>query len=245
MAAIEETSLATVVAGALPDSVEVDPRVWRLAPFRPRDPAPPDYSDAGLDLYLKGDPAADGDPVTVIALADSVRNGAKRVLADTGDPALWAEPSPRSFDTWGTSSGTLGVATAAAGPVDTEISLGVAASHIVSNSTDFPYVVRAVVALVGCRFESPLATFRADVTATLNDGVDDVVSTFSRDMFYGYGGSTNIILPAVTVVAGGSFTLEADLVLVYRAIVPTAFAVSVVGCQVGLQVVESTSLGDI
>lgn len=244
MAALESTSTSTVSAGSLPDSVIDEPRLWNLSPLRDRDPAPPDYSSAGLDVYLKGDPSADADDVTVFALSDAVRNGLKRTLADDGSPALWAEPSPMTFDSWGSASGTLGVVEAPIGDADDEISLGVSATLTLANTSVFAYLLRPVVVVVGARFESAEATLVASFESTLNDGTDDTVVNFSRDLFYAYGGSTSVVLPAVSVAAGGSFQLDVDLSLVYRVAVAAAFDVAVTGAQVGFQVVEFTSLGD-
>lgn len=253
MASIEPTNSIDVVDGVNPDSVAPSSRLWRLSPFRTRQgTAPPDYTDNGDDLRLKGDPQADADPVTVLTnIADTQRNGLKRTQDSNGNIDVWAEPAPQTYDNAGASVGILGTVNGPVASAGNEIDLGVAASHSISNpATAFPLVVRPVISVVGARYDypsgataagqSPPATLRADLTITVDGGSP---STVTRDLFYGYGGSSTIVLPAVTVAAGGSYELECDLKLIYRQDTTEEFQIAVAGCQVLFQVTEYTSTG--
>lgn len=243
MASIAPTDTVDVADSASPDTVEASVRRWRLTPLRERQgTTPPDYSDNGLDVFVHGDPDADGDNVSVyVGIADAQRNGLKRAYNDAGTVTLWAEPAPQTYDTAGTSAGILGTTAGPAGAAGNEIDLGVAASHSISNpASGFPLVVRPVITVAGARYESALATLRAVMTTTVDGGTP---SESLRDLFFGYGGSSTIALPAVTVDPGGSYELECDLKLIYRQAVADAFEIAVAGVQVLFQVTEYSSTG--
>lgn len=241
MASVEPTNTLDVVAGANPDSVAPSVRPWRLSPLRDRQgTTPPDYTDNGLDVRIHGDPDTDGTAVTVLAgLLDTARNGLKRTNTEGGDQALWAEPAPRTYDTSGASAGLLAGTQAPAGPAATESSLGVAADHVIAvGATDLPLVIRPVVTVLGALFESSQATLQAVITTIVDGGSPTEVT---RDLFYGFGGSTTLVLPTGTVGQGGSLDIEVDLQLVYREEVTAAFDIAVAGCQVTFQTWEYTS----
>lgn len=240
MASVEESATGTVNPGPNPDSVTTPPRVWQFAPIRQRNPAPPDYSNAGLDIRRHGDPLSDATAVTSLILPnDTIRNGLKRSNNSNGQATLWAEPSPRSYDTAGTVSGTLGVVAGPAGAADNEVALGVQASHSVSHpgGSDFPLIVRPIGFVWGARFESNQATLQG-LIETDHAGT---VTNYVRDLSYAYGGAFTIPWPAVTVLAGQTYSWELDLQLVYREAIASAFEVQVAGAQVLFQFVEYTS----
>lgn len=242
MASIEPTDSIDVVDGANPDAVAPSVRPWRVSPIRLRSgTVAPDFSDNGADIYLLGDDDDDTvEPTVITGVGNSTRNGLKRTYTDEGSPALWAEPSPQTYDSAGSSVGTVGNPTAPAGDAGTTHDLGVAATHTITNNGDFPLVVRPVITIVGARYESPLATLRANLTLDL----DTVVTNVSRELFFGYGGSNTIVLPAVTVpIGGGTYQADVELQLVYRLAVTEPFVFSVAGAQVVLQVFEYTSSG--
>ena len=241
MASVEPSNSVDVQAGVNPDSVQPDVRNFRLAPLRIREgTTPPDYTDNGEDVFVFGDSEDDADTVAILAgLPDAQRNGLKRAYTEAGSPALWAEPAPLSYDSAGTSEGTMGTPTAPAGPVDTVISMGVAASHLISVAADgIPLVVRPVILVVGALFESNQATLQGLITTTLDAGTPQVVT---RDLWYAYGGSTSIVLPTFTVGQSGSLEVEIDLELRYRDVVADAFNIAVAAAQVIFQVIEYTS----
>lgn len=240
MASIEETETSTVVPGVNPDAVAVAPRVWQFAPIRERNPAAPDYSNAGLDIRRHGDPLADGDAVTSLALpADDYRNGLKRSSNSNGEPTLWAEPSPQTYDTAGSVSGTVGTGSGAAGTAGNIISLG-AADHTLAHpgAADFPVIVRPVASIWGARFETAQATLQALVETDLSGSVTNWV----RDLSYGYGGAFSLPWPAITVTPGQTLTFTVDLQLEYRVDIAEAFAFAVAGFQVVFQITEFTSV---
>lgn len=243
MASVEPTNTLDVVAGANPDSVAPSVRPWRLAPLRDRQgTTPPDYTDNGLDVFLHGDPEADSSAVSVVAnIPDATRNGAKRSNSEAGSDTLWCEPAPLSYDTAGTSDGTLGVLNAPAGAADDTFSLGVAASHLISVAAApaFPLVVRPRISVIGARFESAEATLEGIITTTLDGGTPTAVT---RDLWYAYGGSTVVTAPTVTVAQSGSLEVEIDLQLRYRVAVAAAFEVAVAAAQVVFEVWEYTSV---
>jgi hypothetical protein len=250
MASIDETAASTVTAGALPDSVQVDPRLWQFSPLRVRDPASPDFTNAGIDVNLFGDPDDDGDAVTVAALGAGIRNGAKRALDPEGDMALWAEPSPRRYDVWSAVSNGLGLSAPISG-ADSEFLLGVAALADVVAADGFPLVVTPVVDIDSALIERSIAstslqaiTTTATLTATVTPGVGDPVETVGvRDLFHGEGGSLSLVLDAVTIAAAATYELRCDLGIRYRREVTAVVPINIVGLRVGLQVVEFTSLG--
>lgn len=243
MATVDESNTISVTDGVTPDHVVPEVRPWNLSGLREREgTTPPDYSNNGLDIYRKGDPELDTTNVTIVTgISDTQRNGLQRVFADTGPVAWWAEPSPQTFDEAGTSDGILGIIS---GPVQTagyEMDLGVASSVLKSNpATGFPLVARPVITVAGARYETPLATLRADLTITVDGGTPTVVT---RDLFYAYGGSSTIILPNQVIDPGGSLEVEVDLKLIYRQDVAEEFEVAVAGCQALLQITEYTSIG--
>lgn len=240
MASIEETATSTVADGANPDGLITPPRVWQFSVIRERNPAPPDFSNAGLDVRVHGDPLADGDPVSALVLpGDSVRNGLKRSYASDGSPTLWAEPAPQSYDTAGASTGNTGVLTGPAGAVDNLVALGGPAQHSITQSGDFPFVVRPVLSVFGARFESAQVTLQAAIEIN-NVGV---ITNFVRDLSFGYGGSYTIVWPAVSLASAGTYTFESQLQLLYRQAVTEAFEVQVAGSQVHFQVIEYPSTG--
>jgi hypothetical protein len=241
MASIEPNDSIDVADGANPDAVAPSVRIWRISPIRLRSgTVPPDFTDNGNDIYLLGDDDDDTvEPSVLSGLGNSLRNGLKRTYTDEGSPSLWAEPAPQSYDSAGSSVGTVGNPTGPPGAADTTIDLGVAATHSIVNNGDFPLVVRPVISIVGARYESPLATLRANLTIT----ADAVVTNVSRDLFFGYGGSNTIALPAVNVATGGSYQLDAELQLIYRQAVAEAFEFAVAGAQVVFQIIEYTSAG--
>lgn len=240
MASIEETSGSTVIDGANPDSVKVDPRLWRLSPLRDRDPADPIFTDAGLDVFLFGDPDADGDPVTVAGVTPGIRNGLKRVYDPSGNVTLWAEPSPQTFDTGGSISGTLGGSTTgAAGGAGDVSALGVQADHDYTNAGTYPIVIRPVITVASARMETALATLQAVVTFD-NDGE---VSQVTRDLFYAYGGSTTLVFGAQTIAPGAVFDVEVDFQMTYRDEITESFEVAIGAAQVVFQVTEYSSTG--
>ena len=242
MASIEPTDSIDVTDGANPDAVAPSARIWRVSPIRERaGTVAPDYTDNGLDVRLLGDDEDDTvEPTVYAGIGDTTRNGVKRAYSDAGSPALWAEPAPQTYDSAGTSVGTLGDVAGPAGAADAELDLGVASTHSISNSGDFPLIVRPVISIAGARFESPSATLRLTMTTTVDAGTP---VELVRDLSYGYGGSMTVALPAVTVAVGGSYQLDAELSLIYRAAIADAFLISVAGSQVVFQVTEYTSAG--
>lgn len=243
MASVEPTNSIDVVDGVNPDSVAPSVRRSPISPLRIRAATvPPDYSENGVDVTLHGDDDLDTVALTVYSgIPNDRRNGLKRSYTEEGRPALWAEPSPQSYDSAGASVGVLGTPTAPAGAAATEHSLGVAATHTVTNNGDFPLVARPVLTVVGARFESALATLQAVITTTVDAGTPTEVV---RDLFYGYGGSNTIKLPARTIaVGGGSLQIDVDLQLTYRQEVTEAFELAVAGAQVIFEIIEYTSAG--
>lgn len=241
MASVEPTNSVDVQNGANPDSVITPIRNFRLAPLRIREgTVPPDYTDNGEDVFVFGDSEVDTDPVTILAgLPDEQRNGLKRAYTEAGSPSLWAEPAPLSYDSAGTSEGTMGTPTAPAGPADTVISMGVAASHLLSVASDgMPIVIRPIALVIGALFESSQATLQGVITTTLDAGTPQEVT---RDLWYAYGGSTSIVLPTFTVGQSGSLEIEIDLELRYREAVADPFNIAVAAAQVIFQVTEYTS----
>lgn len=241
MAAIEPTDSIDITDGVNPDSVAASVRRSPVSVLRIRNgTVAPDYSKNGADVTVLGDPDDDGADVPVYAgIADSLRNGLKRVYSAAGRPSLYAEPAPRSYDSGGTSVGTLGTPTAPAGDAGNEHSLGVAATHSVTNDGEFPLIIRPTLTVAGARFESPLATLRA----TIDTIVDGDTTTVTRDLFYGYGGSTTIRLPAQTVAVDGTLRVDMTLALVYRAAVTEPFELAVAGAQIIFETTEFTSTG--
>lgn len=241
MASVEPSDTIDVTAGANPDSVVPVVRNFRLAPLRARQgTVPPDYTDNGEDMFIFGDSEDDTDPVTILnGLPDTQRNGLKRAYTEAGTPAVWCEPAPLSYDTAGTSEGTLGVVVGPAAAVDNLINLGVATSESVSVAADgIPLVVRPVILVVGARFETNLVTLQGVIgTEVDGGGVTDV----TRDLFYAYGGSTSIVLPQAVVGQGGSLDVEIDLQILYRAEVTDPFEIEVAAAQVIFQIWEYTS----
>lgn len=237
MAAVEPTDTIDVVDGVNPDSVAPSLRRSPISVLRNRSGAEP-----GADLMLHGDPDLDAGALTVFSgIPNDRRNGVKRAYSEEGRPTVYGEPAPQSYDSGGASVGTLGNPAAPAGDAGTEHSLGVAATHTVTNNGEFPLVARPVLTVVGARFESPLATLQATITTTIDAGTPSVVT---RDLFYGYGGSNTIKLPAQTIaVGGGSLQIDVDLKLVYRLAVADAFEIAVAGAQVIYEITEYTSTG--
>lgn len=243
MGYLEPTETIEIVEGTNPDTVAPSVRRFRLSPLRRRDVSvDPDFTEDGLDLYIHGDPDADADTLTVYTgIPDDRRNGLKRSYTESGLPAVWAEPSPQTYDSAGSSPGILGTATGPPASAGNEINLGVAASHSITNNGDFLLVIRPVITVAGARFETPLATLRADLSTTVDAGTPSVVT---RDLHYGFGGSSTIVLPAQPVATGGGqLDIECDLVLVYRQDIAEEFEIAVAGVQVLFQVTEYTSTG--
>lgn len=243
MAAVEQSVTAEVVDGANPDTVAVNLRRSPYSPLRARQgTAPPDHSGNGADITLLGDPDDDTDPLTIVTgVDDTTRNGLKRALTDDGRPSLWAEPAPQTYDSAGSSAGTLGTPSFPIGDAEDVHTLGVAASHSLTNpATGFPLIIRPVISIIGARFETTEATLQAVISSTLDAGTPDVLT---RDMSYGYGGSFTVALPAVTLAAGSELEVECDLQLFYRVAVTAVFEASVAGCQVVFQVTEYPSVG--
>lgn len=242
MASLEESASSTVSDGTAPDSIVCEPRRWQFSVLRERNPAPPDFSNAGWSVNVHGDPLADADPVSALVLpGDNIRNGLKRSYASNGAPTLWAEPAPQTYDTAGSVAGNTGVFTGPAGAVDNVIALGGPATHSLAHpgTADFPLLVRPVATVFGTRFESAQATLQAGITTDLAS----TVSNFVRDLSYGYGGLYTLVWPALTLLAGQTYSFTVQLQLLYRQAITEAFEVQSAGSQVLFQVIEQPSAG--
>lgn len=245
MAGLNNTESVAVTDGTAPDSVDVNHRIWRLSPLRLRNPAPPDYSNAGLDVFLFGDDNDETVDPDLFGVATGVRNGAKRVADASGNYTLWTEPSPQRYDVWSSTSADLDIG-GPAGGAGGEYDLGVWAEASVDADDGFPLIVTPVVDVDGALMEvmettglPPAATMQAELLATLSG----TPASATRDLFYLGGGSTTLVLPAVVVPAGDSYSLRCDMKMVYRLSVDEAFTVAIQGLRIGLQCIEFTSAG--
>lgn len=252
MASIASTDISTVTAGANPDSVEVDPRIWTGAPIRQRNPAPPVFTNAGLDIHLHNDPDLDTTAVVVITAGTDPSGLWRSTDPNTGENTLYGEPSPRRFDVWGPGGSNLSL-TGPTGAANDVNAMGV------SDSVTFTQTVRAlpvvVTGVINCFgfFQGlagsvqPLSTIFINITATVvgtgGTGTPVVVAS-ELEMFYGSGGSTTISLPAVTFdeTQNSTYTLAASASLRYRGNVTVTFPVSISALNVGLQCIEYTSV---
>lgn len=241
VASIEETSSTEVADGVNPDAVIVPARLWRLSPFRDRDPAPPDYSDAGLDLFLYGDPNDDALEVVGVALTYNAlnRNGIKRVADPDGNWTVYGEPSPQAYDSFGSAGASAGVPQGPAGSSGDVVATGIDASHSIANVGAYPILVRPTLTVVNARFETAQATMQASIDTDLAGAATSLL----RDLWYGYGGSTSLKFPGVIVQSGDTYQFDAALQFTYRFDVADPFNYAVSGIQVGFDVIEITSTG--
>lgn len=251
MASIDNTTGTEVTTGALPDSVDVAVRPAPLSTLRLWEPTA-GLASSGWDVGLYLDPADDDDALTLAVLDTGVPNGLSRTT-ENSRTVLWAEPSPRSWDLWSAVSQDLSIA-APTGVTDDEYALGVGTEiELTTDDRIVPKVVRPVILLNGCfqdwmptAEEQPKSTMYGEVTLTHTPGDTGVpvVDASEIDFFYGAGGSCTYNLPAVTVDSseGTTYKIRCDLRLRYRDDVAEVFDVSINALQVGLQVIEYTSL---